>query len=185
LRSSSRREARSRWGRLRFLSAGTVGPSACIPRASTGSAMTAFRNSSFTNAFPRVHAFALALLVAGTVSAQPTAQPPASGTATPAGSGHVIAEIQVIPRPLGTAEDRYRHVDAAIAVIQASGLRYEVHALGTVIEGPPAKLWPLLQAVHEATLAAGAERTLSVIKVSSAAQPGGPKVEDLVRRFRP
>ncbi|RVT85097.1 thiamine-binding protein [Inhella crocodyli] len=97
----------------------------------------------------------------------------------------MIAEIQVLPRPTGTASDRYKHVDAAIAVIQASGLRYEVHALGTVIEGPAEKIWPLLQAIHQATLEAGAERTMSVIKVSSSAQAGGPKVEDLVRKFRP
>ena len=96
----------------------------------------------------------------------------------------MIAEIQVIPRPAGTANDRYKHVDAAIAVIQASGLHYEVHGLGTVIEGPPEKIWPLLQAVHQATLDAGAERTLSIIKVSSAAEPGGPRIEDLVRKFR-
>ena len=95
-----------------------------------------------------------------------------------------MAEIQVIPRPAGTADDRYKHVDAAIAVIQASGLHYEVHALGTVVEGPPEKIWPLLQAVHQATLEAGAERTLSIIKVSGAAQAGGPRVEDLVRKFR-
>ena len=31
----------------------------------------------------------------------------------------MIAEIQVIPRPAGTAADRYKHVDAAIAIIQA------------------------------------------------------------------
>ncbi|WP_457444342.1 thiamine-binding protein [Roseateles sp. P5_E4] len=96
----------------------------------------------------------------------------------------MIAEIQVIPRPTGTADDRYKHVDAAIAVIQASGLHYEVHAMGTVVEGPPEKIWPLLQAVHEATLEAGAERTLSIIKVSGAAQAGGPRVDDLVRKFR-
>ena len=97
---------------------------------------------------------------------------------------HMIAEIQVVPRPAGTADDRYKHVDAAIAVIQASGLRYEVHGLGTVIEGPPEKVWPLLQAVHQATLEAGAERTLSLIKVSGSAQAGGPSVDDLVRKFR-
>ncbi len=96
----------------------------------------------------------------------------------------MIAEIQVIPRPVGTAEDRYKFVDAAIAVIQASGLRYEVHGLGTVVEGPPEKIWLLLQAVHQATLEAGAERTLSIIKVSSGAQPGGPRVSDLVDKFR-
>ncbi len=96
----------------------------------------------------------------------------------------MIAEIQVIPRPAGTPGNVYKHVDAAIAVIEASGLRYEVHGMGTVIEGPPEKIWPLLQAVHDATLEAGAERTLSIIKVSGAAQPGGPRVEDLVRKFR-
>ncbi len=121
----------------------------------------------------------LSLLACGAVWAQ---QPPA---AAPTPAGHMLAEIQVIPRPAGTADDRYKHVDAAIAVIQASGLRHEVHALGTVVEGPPEKVWALLQAVHQATLEAGAERTLSVIKVSSGAQAGGPRVEDLVRKFRP
>jgi uncharacterized protein (TIGR00106 family) len=96
----------------------------------------------------------------------------------------MIAEVQVIPRPAGTADNRYKHVDAAIAVIQASGLRYEVHAMGTVVEGPPEKIWPLLQAVHQATLEAGAERTLSIIKVSGSAKAGGPSVDDLVRKFR-
>lgn len=123
----------------------------------------------------------LACGAAGAQSPAP-APSPAPAAATPA--GHVLAEIQVIPRPAGVAGAPYRHVDAAIAVIQASGLRYEVHALGTVVEGPPEKIWPLLQAVHQATLEAGAERTLSVIKVSSGAASGGPRVEDLVRKFR-
>lgn len=134
----------------------------------------------------------LALLASGAAWAQ---QAPATSTTNrataptttpmPTPAQHVIAEIQVIPRPAGTAERQYKHVDAAIAVIQASGLKYEVHGMGTVVEGPPEKVWPLLQAVHQATLEAGAERTLSVIKVSSGAQAGGPRVEDLVRKFRP
>ncbi|WP_200946855.1 MULTISPECIES: thiamine-binding protein [unclassified Roseateles] len=132
----------------------------------------------------RLALLALPLLSCGAAWAQQAPAPAPTAAATPAGAGHMIAEIQVIPRPAGTATDRYKHVDAAIAVIQASGLRYEVHAMGTVVEGPPEKVWTLLQAVHQATLEAGAERTLSVIKVSSAAQPGGPRVEDLVRKFR-
>jgi len=124
----------------------------------------------------------LTLLGGGASWAQqaPQATPPTA--AAPA--RHMIAEIQVIPRPAGTAQDRYKHVDAAIAVIQASGLKYEVHGMGTVVEGPPEKIWPLLQAVHEATLKSGSERTLSIIKVSGSAQAGGPHVEDLVRKFR-
>jgi len=126
------------------------------------------------------HAFlSLALLACAAAWAQ---QPPSA--APPAPSRHMIAEIQVIPRPAGTANDRYKHVDAAIAVIQASGLKYEVHGMGTVIEGPSEKIWPLLQTVHQATLEAGAERTLSIIKVSSGAEAGGPRIDDLVRKFR-
>ena len=122
----------------------------------------------------------LSLLAFGASWAQPAPSTPVA----PTPSGHVLAEIQVIPRPAGTAADRYKHVDAAIAVIQSSGLRYEVHGLGTVVEGPPERIWPLLQAVHQATLEAGAERTLSIIKVSSGAEAGGPRVEDLTRKFR-
>ena len=87
----------------------------------------------------------------------------------------MIAEIRVTPRPAGTAADRYQHVDSAIAVIQASGLRYEVHGMGNVIEGPPEKMWPLPQAVHQATLEPGSERALRIIKVSSSAQAGGER----------
>lgn len=125
---------------------------------------------------------ALPLLGTPLAWAQPPT-PPAAATA-PTPSGHMIAEIQVLPRPLGTADDRYKFVDAAIAVIQASGLKYEVNAMGTVVEGPPERVWPLLQAVHQATLEAGAERTLSIIKVSNSAQAGGPRVSDLVGKFR-
>lgn len=134
----------------------------------------------------RLSLLSLSLLACSAAWSQPAPQKPAPAavTPTPAPARHMIAEIQVIPRPAGTADDRYKHVDAAIAVIQASGLKYEVHGMGTVVEGPPEKVWPLLQAVHQATLESGAERTLSIIKVSSAAQAGGPTVEDLVRKFR-
>lgn len=135
-------------------------------------------NHSFSR---RLRLSLVSLLACGSVWAQQAPAP----AAAPTPARHMIAEIQVLPRPVGTPEDRYKHVDAAIAVIQASGLRYEVHALGTIVEGPPEKIWPLLQAVHEATLASGAERTLSLFKVSGGAQPGGTKVEDLVKKFRP
>ncbi len=134
----------------------------------------------------RLSLLSLTLLACDAAWAQQQAplQAPSATAVAPAPSRHTIAEIQVIPRPAGTADDRYKHVDAAIAVIQASGLRYEVHGMGTVVEGPPEKIWPLLQAVHQATLEAGAERTLSIIKVSSSAQAGGPSVDELVRKFR-
>jgi uncharacterized protein YqgV (UPF0045/DUF77 family) len=133
---------------------------------------------------PSLLSLSLSLLACGAAWAQQAPRQAPSPVTAPAASRHMIAEIQVIPRPAGTATDRYKHVDAAIAVIQASGLKYEVHGMGTVIEGPPEKIWPLLQAVHQATLDAGAEHTLSMIKVSGAAAPGGPSVDDLTRKFR-
>lgn len=78
----------------------------------------------------------------------------------------LIAEIQVAPSPPGTAEEPYAHVKAAIAVIQASGLSYEVGALGTTLEGEADQVWATLRGVHEAMLAAGATAGISHIKVA-------------------
>jgi uncharacterized protein YqgV (UPF0045/DUF77 family) len=78
----------------------------------------------------------------------------------------MLVEIQVLPSPAGTPTDSYSHVDAAIAAIAASGVRYEVGALGTTIEGTPDELWPVLRAAHEATLGAGAVQVVTVIKVA-------------------
>lgn len=97
----------------------------------------------------------------------------------------MLAEIQVLPQPLGTDDDRYAHVDAAIAVIEAAGLTYEVGALGTTVEGPPEAVWPLLRAVHEGTLAAGADGCVTVIKVAeSGAAADDPTIAGLTGGFR-
>ncbi|MFW7413526.1 thiamine-binding protein [Demequina sp. SO4-18] len=96
----------------------------------------------------------------------------------------MIAEIQVLPRPVGTPDDRYAHVDAAIATVKASGLSYEVGAMGTTLEGSPDEVWALLRQVHESTLAAGAEGCMSMIKVSGGAGDSGPTVQDLVGKHR-
>ena len=93
---------------------------------------------------------------------------------------HVIAEIQVAPSPPGTSDDPHAHVEAAIAVIAASGLRHEVGALGTTLEGPADEVWATLRAAHEAMLAAGATAGLSHLKVASVDRT----MESLTRKFR-
>ena len=85
----------------------------------------------------------------------------------------MLAEIQVLPDPPGDAERAYRNVDAAIITIAAAGVRHEVGALGTTIEGPPDTLWPLLRAAHEACLSAGAGRMVTIIKVVEHAHADG------------
>lgn len=92
----------------------------------------------------------------------------------------VIAEIQVAPSPPGTDDDPHAYVEAAIAVIEASGLRYEVGALGTTLEGEADEVWATLRAAHEAMLAAGAGAGLSHIKVASVNRT----MDSLTAKFR-
>lgn len=97
----------------------------------------------------------------------------------------MIAEIQVLPTPAGTAEETFAHVDAAIAVIEGCGLRYEVGPLGTSLEGPPDEVWRALRAAHEATIAAGASSVVTVVKLAESTGDAGPAIDDLVGKFRP
>ena len=76
----------------------------------------------------------------------------------------MIVEIQCLPFPPGTAASRFAHIDAAIKVIQDSGLKYEVGSLGTTLEGDPDVVWPLVRRVHEACLESGAGAVVSVVK---------------------
>jgi uncharacterized protein YqgV (UPF0045/DUF77 family) len=97
----------------------------------------------------------------------------------------VILEIQCLPSPIGVDDDPYRHVDAAIAVIEAAGLHYEVGALGTTVEGTADELWPLARRVHEACLASGANVVVSVLKFAqTAAARDDPTMDGLTGKFR-
>lgn len=97
----------------------------------------------------------------------------------------MIIEIQCLPNPPGTAEQRYAHVEAAIAVVQASGIRYEVGALGTTIEGEPDEAWRVARAAHEACLQAGAATVVTVIKVAEAAtEANRVGIDDLIGKYR-
>ena len=65
-------------------------------------------------------------------------------------------------------------------MIQASGLRYEVGALGTTLEGDDDAVRATLRAAHEAMLAAGATSGLSHVKIAPVARA----MESLTRKFR-
>jgi uncharacterized protein YqgV (UPF0045/DUF77 family) len=100
-------------------------------------------------------------------------------TADP-GRPAVIAEIQVAPSPPGTSDDPHAYVEAAIAVLQASGLRCEVGALGTTVEGDADVVWATLRAAHEAMLAAGATTGISHVKVATVNRT----MDSLTAKFR-
>ncbi|MGY1748649.1 thiamine-binding protein [Modestobacter sp. SYSU DS0511] len=92
----------------------------------------------------------------------------------------VIAEIQVAPSPPGTPDDPHAHVEAAIGAIVGSGLRYEVGALGTTLEGPADVVWDTLRAAHEAMMLAGADGGLSHVKIASVQRT----MDSLTHKFR-
>ena len=94
--------------------------------------------------------------------------------------GWIIAEIQVAPSPPGTPENPHAHVEAAIAVIAASGLGHEVGALGTTLEGPADRVWDTLRAAHEAMLLAGAAGGLSHVKIATVNR----SMDSLTHKFR-
>jgi uncharacterized protein (TIGR00106 family) len=95
----------------------------------------------------------------------------------------VIVEIECLPMPPGTGSSPYAHVEAAIAIIQASGLKYEVSALGSTFEGEPDEVWRLVRQVHEATLGAGAKSVVSIVKVFEA-RDDGATMSSLTSKFR-
>ncbi len=96
----------------------------------------------------------------------------------------MILDIEVLPRPVGTPEHRYAHVEAAIAVIQRSGLHFEVHALGTTVEGDPDLIWELARRIHDATLVAGAESVVTVAKFQQSRADDPPTMSSLTAKFR-
>ncbi len=95
----------------------------------------------------------------------------------------MIAEIQCLPTPAGDEARPYAVIEAAIAAIEGFGLRTEVGALGTTVEGPPDAVWAAVRAAHEACLRAGAERVVTLVKVEES-RDGGPTIDALTERYR-
>ena len=77
---------------------------------------------------------------------------------------NVNLAIQVLPLGIPKA-DAYNIVDAAIASIHQSGLKYEVSAFETVVEGPYPQVMQLLGDVQEACRLAGATELLINLKL--------------------
>ncbi len=96
----------------------------------------------------------------------------------------MIVEIEVLPRPAGTPDDPYRHVEAAIAAIAAAGVVYEVGALGTTFEAPADTAWALTRATHDACLTSGAESVITIVKLAESAGDSGPTIAGLTGKFR-
>jgi uncharacterized protein (TIGR00106 family) len=86
--------------------------------------------------------------------------------------------VQVLP----LVDDPYPVVDRAIAAIDASGLRYEVGPMETVMEGTLDQLLAAAKAAHLACFEAGAARVVTILKIGDALE--GTTIEDKVARYR-
>ncbi|WP_411344841.1 MTH1187 family thiamine-binding protein [Paenibacillus sp. WLX1005] len=92
-----------------------------------------------------------------------------------------LLSIQVIPKTQ-PGEDSYDYVDAAIEVIQSSGVPYEVHPLETTIEGELEELLDIVRRMHEALVAKGSPSIISQIKIAH--NPTGISMNGLTEKYR-
>ena len=96
----------------------------------------------------------------------------------------VLAEIQVMPSKLGAeTTELYSLVDRAIEAIKASGVRYEVGALGTTIEGEYEQVVHALLAAHRAVLDAGADAAQTNMRLVER-RDGDVIMDDKIAKYR-
>jgi uncharacterized protein (TIGR00106 family) len=77
----------------------------------------------------------------------------------PGGRGRSTAIMALSVAPIGTASRSVGdYVVDAVRVIDWSGLRYQLHAMHTEVEGDLEALLGLIPQIHEACFARGAQR---------------------------
>lgn len=75
-----------------------------------------------------------------------------------------VAELCLFP--LGTESPSVgKYLEPVIEVIRASGLKYRVCPMGTVVEGSVDEILGLVRACHEAILKAGARRIVISLRI--------------------
>ncbi len=92
----------------------------------------------------------------------------------------VNVALQVLP--MSNDHEMYDLVDAAIAVIQNSGLKYRVTPFETVIEGSYVDVMALVEEVQAACYLNGAQKLLCNLKIQSH-QSEDVTIEDKVGKY--
>uniref|UniRef100_A0A7C1F888 MTH1187 family thiamine-binding protein n=1 Tax=Ammonifex degensii TaxID=42838 RepID=A0A7C1F888_9THEO len=76
----------------------------------------------------------------------------------------VVAEIAVVPVGTGSPSVS-RYVADCVKVLEESGLKYEVTAMGTIVEGDLDAVLVAARQMHLAPFAAGAQRVVTTVKI--------------------
>lgn len=94
---------------------------------------------------------------------------------------NALVSIQIIPKPVDGG-DVIPYVDAAIAIIEESGVKYEVHPLETTMEGELTHLFSIIEKMNVRMIEIGSTNVISQIKVLF--QPQGITMETLTEKYR-
>jgi len=94
--------------------------------------------------------------------------------------GKIMMAFQVLPK----VEDArlFEVVDEAIAVVAASGVKYEVGPMETTMEGEPDQLWAIIREAQDACVKAGASRVMTYIKMDY--NPGWTTIDEKIQKYR-
>jgi len=97
-----------------------------------------------------------------------------------------IAEISVVPLGTKTASVS-QYVARAIKVLEREGaIRYEMTAMGTIVEGDLNRILELVKRMHEETFGEGVVRVLTTVKIDDRrdkTQGMKAKVESLQKKL--
>jgi len=75
----------------------------------------------------------------------------------------MLAELSVFPLDKGES-GLSQYVAESIKIIQQSGLDYEIHAMGTLIEGPSDKVFEVIKKCHD-NMASKCSRLVTNVKI--------------------
>lgn len=78
-----------------------------------------------------------------------------------------MAVVEITVAPLGTGSPSVSsYVAECHRVLESfEDINYELHAMGTIIEGDLDRLFEVMRALHEVPFEAGAKRAMSIIRI--------------------
>ncbi|WP_102693064.1 thiamine-binding protein [Rummeliibacillus pycnus] len=92
-----------------------------------------------------------------------------------------LISVQIIPKT-EKYEDVIPFVDAAIKVIDESGVKYEVHPLETTMEGEISELMNIITKMNEKMVELGCVNVITQVKILY--QPSGITMDTLTEKYR-
>lgn len=92
-----------------------------------------------------------------------------------------LVSIQIIPK-LEDSKVSYTYVDAAIAVMEEAGVKYQVNPLDTTMEGELSDLLQIIEKMNKKMMDMGAINVISQVKILY--QPDGITLETLTEKYR-